>query len=1036
MPYRPSRWIQSISVAVTVAMFCLSLRPLSAAAAAPATRLAGAGVSRALLGSLPSAPTQAQSCLLTSMPRPAPTAEEQHSERLDALKELAKQARSGREVQALRARLEEAARTASALEDSFRAAEQELKAHGLPPVFLERHRAAVRKARAQQERLGQLARQVARADDTGDAKARAQAGAQVAAFFEKNAQGERHQPTPLSRLPFRQPEAQTRPPAASAAEFPAALTQPVASPDLKRGGAQSLTAALVPVPPDTLVATEDVQLTQPIQDLAAQLHHHPVEIYKWVHDNIEWVPTYGSIQGSDLTLLNRRGNAFDTASLLIALYRASGIPARYVYGTIELPAAQAMNWAGGVTRLEAAQQLLGQGGIPNVARAQGGALRALRMEHVWVEALVDFEPSRGAINHAPDTWVPVDASFKQYTFPPRTEVETEAPLDVETEAARIMATAVQDEATGSVTRLDTVAYDGWLDSILEEVNGRYGPRPTLRDFTGRRVILPEQGSVLAGALPYEVIARAQSFARLPDALRHRLQLTFYASAFDKMLGDPSLTWTVDLPTLMGKRLGVTYEPATAQDAAALAAYRAGPGSSLPLYLLNVRPVIQLDGVERARGPGSRMGEQQTWESRFLSPGDPGSEPESFEVTAGDEMVFGVNAQGVTEEMIHRRFQQGPSDTAAENLHTVALYYWAQYDTLSEAVAATRDALVVRMPSIGLFSSPLQVQYLFGIPRTGYYGSRQMDVARSLLAVVDRAGGGTAEVHRLTGTFGSLLEGRTFDVLFGREQGSGVSAVQLLRDANDQGIPIHLVTSANHAQVAPRLQLPEDIRQEIANAVLAGRQVLVSERAPLHGAWQGVGYIIEDPEKGTAAYLINGGLNGGADSPCEKERQKEPVRVPVLEIIFIIALVLALILLLLALPKLLALVGALGGRLALARVVALLGVGAAPTMAAAAPGQGMAPPGDCTKTQWKQLQVAVGVACKSKPFSCADFPDSGANCLELRVRRDQALLCASARGAINTTCFKGGDDVHKDLEMKAAASAATCQCKLVSNKCPL
>jgi hypothetical protein len=126
----------------------------------------------------------------------------------------------------------------------------------------------------------------------------------------------------------------------------------------------------------------------------------------------------------------------------------------------------------------------------------------------------------------------------------------------------------------------------------------------------------------------------------------------------------------------------------------------------------------------------------------------------------------------------------------------------------------------------------------------------------------------------------------------------VSAVQPLRGANDQGIPIHLVTSANHAQVAPRLQLPEDIRQEIANAVLAGRQVLVSERAPLHGAWQGVGYILEDPEQGTAAYLINGGLNGGADSPCEKERQKEPVRVPVLEIIFIIALVLALILLLL------------------------------------------------------------------------------------------------------------------------------------------
>ena len=36
-----------------------------------------------------------------------------------------------------------------------------------------------------------------------------------------------------------------------------------------------------------------------------------------------------------------------------------------VYGTIQIPADQAMNWVGGVTKPEAAQQLMGQGGIPN-----------------------------------------------------------------------------------------------------------------------------------------------------------------------------------------------------------------------------------------------------------------------------------------------------------------------------------------------------------------------------------------------------------------------------------------------------------------------------------------------------------------------------------------------------------------------------------------------------------------------------------------------------------------------------------------------
>jgi transglutaminase-like putative cysteine protease len=46
-------------------------------------------------------------------------------------------------------------------------------------------------------------------------------------------------------------------------------------------------------------------------------------------------------------LQTKRGNAFDTAGLLIALLRASNILARYVYGTIQIPAEQVMNWAAG-----------------------------------------------------------------------------------------------------------------------------------------------------------------------------------------------------------------------------------------------------------------------------------------------------------------------------------------------------------------------------------------------------------------------------------------------------------------------------------------------------------------------------------------------------------------------------------------------------------------------------------------------------------------------------------------------------------------
>src|SRR5262249_24011684 len=101
-------------------------------------------------------------------------------------------------------------------------------------------------------------------------------------------------------------------------------------------------AAAPPPPPAALAATEDVEITPDITAHAASLGNQPLPIYEWVRNNIEFVPTYGSVQGSQMTLDGRRGNAFDLASLLIALLRAAGIGARYVMGSVEVPTATVM----------------------------------------------------------------------------------------------------------------------------------------------------------------------------------------------------------------------------------------------------------------------------------------------------------------------------------------------------------------------------------------------------------------------------------------------------------------------------------------------------------------------------------------------------------------------------------------------------------------------------------------------------------------------------------------------------------------------
>lgn len=207
--------------------------------------------------------------------------------------------------------------------------------------------------------------------------------------------------------------------------------------------------------PEDLAETEDVRMTEEIRALAAELNHHPVEIYNWVRNHIEFVPMYGSIQGSQMTVDNQKGNAFDTSSLLIALLRASDIPARYVVGTVQIPMDKVMNWVGGVRVPEVALGVLGQGGIPHTAVVSGGAIAAVQIEHVWVEAWVDFEPSGGAIHREGDTWVPMDGAFKQYAYTEDMKISENVPFDVDTFAEEVLAAVDINEAEGSISGLSS-----------------------------------------------------------------------------------------------------------------------------------------------------------------------------------------------------------------------------------------------------------------------------------------------------------------------------------------------------------------------------------------------------------------------------------------------------------------------------------------------------------------------------------------------------------------------------------------------------
>jgi hypothetical protein len=93
-------------------------------------------------------------------------------------------------------------------------------------------------------------------------------------------------------------------------------------------------------------------------------------------------------------------------------------------------------------------------------------------------------------------------------------------------------------------------------------------------------------------------------------------------------------------------------------------------------------------------------------------------------------------------------------------------------------------------------------------------------------------------------------------------GQAISAVKAIAIAQQQGQKIYTITQENRATALAKLPVGGTVGQEIRNAVNAGKEVTVHEKAISAFGWSGYGYIIVDPETGAGAYLIEGSGNGG------------------------------------------------------------------------------------------------------------------------------------------------------------------------------
>lgn len=378
--------------------------------------------------------------------------------------------------------------------------------------------------------------------------------------------------------------------------------------------------------PAYLAETDEIKLTQAIHDQAEVLEYDPVKIFHWVRNNVQWLPSWGAVQAADLTLSSKRGNAFDIASLTIALLRASQIPARYVHGTIDVPEQKFRNWAGDFSNITAAAEFASSGGIPVTTMINGGVIETIRMEHIWVEAAIDYHPSRGAVNKAADSWVAMDPSYKQYEYLQGLDVVQISGIDADQLAQDFVDSGTVNEQEGWVTGFDPTILQTaqtQAQAQLETYIQDNLTDPTVGDVIGGRSTIVKEYPVLPSSLPNRIVTEGARYGAIPANLQQQITYAFGKDILGDMIDPVTFPW----PQLNNTKVTLSFRPATAADEQALQSLLpegeitdiSQLPSSIPSYLINVIPELKVAGVVVKTGTAMKLGEELDFVTRIRFP---------------------------------------------------------------------------------------------------------------------------------------------------------------------------------------------------------------------------------------------------------------------------------------------------------------------------------------------------------------------------------------------------------------------------------
>jgi RHS repeat-associated protein len=513
-------------------------------------------------------------------------------------------------------------------------------------------------------------------------------------------------------------------------------------------------------------ASNTVDGAPSIAEQARSLRHDVDLIYQFVHDNIDFIPTYGWLKGGWGALVDGSANPIDQCDLMVKLLNEQdpvNPRAKYVLGTILLEDAQWSSWLGvSTSEIGLASQLLTNGGIEN----QQVSGNKLRIAHYWVQVKID------GIDYV------FDPSLKNYSYTNGIDLQAALQYDRSTFLAAADSGSVMtpdyvrninEPALVSKLAQSSINLVDWInqnnpDATLDEILGGRSIVPILESPPTRYLQLPYQENTPPSPFPAPT-----PIVALSGNLKGAITINF--SEFD-------IYQTFLSADIYGKRLTLWFDAS------------------------NVAR-LYLDGVLKATSSAQTPGENITLE---LSMGTPygSSDTQTIWVKTGYSVAIGTawgprsrNMAAVHQRSLQEFIAQNIAATDERTLGTSLTMMWDNYVGQSsqgadfigrmsktQNVIHFMGGIVVSLPTpsgpVTYVNFPL-AQWTNN-PLVSDLDTKAADFATSMLA--------------------SMLEGPCIEQVSGVASASLTAAVQMV---NAEGKEIYNGTAANWSTISPILQ---------------------------------------------------------------------------------------------------------------------------------------------------------------------------------------------------------------------------------------